>query len=279
MISPRLLKKLQKNTEVMEASDHAPHLPGLHIDKLTIRYDNHVAIEQAQLNAKPGEVLALVGPSGCGKSSLLSAINRMTDLLPNCRVEGAIWLDQKNVLAPDCNVHQLRRRIGMVFQQANPFPMSIRDNIHFPLKEHGVTGKKQREQRMQEVLEATGLWHEVKHRLNSSALRLSGGQQQRLCFARALSLKPKLLLLDEPCSALDPISTQSIEQLIKNLKGEVTTLIVTHNLGQARRIADQVAVCWVNSGCGCVVECDTTQNIFLSPKHPVTKAYCGGEVG
>ena len=253
--------------------------PCVTIDNLTVRYRSTVAIQKASLRAAPGEVLALVGPSGCGKSSLLSAINRMTDVSEHCSVDGSIKVGDLDVLAADTDLGDVRRNIGMVFQKANPFPLSIADNIGFPLKDHGMRHSHERAAVIQSVLEQTGLWLEVKDRLRESALRLSGGQQQRLCIARALALQPRVLLLDEPCSALDPLSTEKIEELIQSLKGAVTIIMVTHNLAQARRVADQVAVCWVDKGCGCVVECGVTQNIFERPVHPVTKNYCLGRVG
>lgn len=272
------MQLLGKSREVQKVQPLLPP-PSVVVENLTIRYRATVAIQQANLRAAPGEVLALVGPSGCGKSSLLAAINRMTNHVTHCSVAGAILLDDFNILTADTDLDLLRRNIGMVFQNPNPFPLSIAENITFPLKDHGMRDKHERAAVMQSVLEQTGLWQEVKDRLRDNALRLSGGQQQRLCFARALALQPRVLLLDEPCSALDPISTAKIEQLIHSLKGRVTMLMVTHNLAQARRVADQVAVCWMDKGCGCVVECGATQNIFERPLHPVTKEYCLGRVG
>ena len=172
----------------------------------------------------------------------------------------------------------LRRRIGMVFQQPNPFPLSIIDNLRFPLAEHGVP-RRERDRRAEQVLRAVGLWEEVKGRLSQSALGLSGGQQQRLCIARALVLEPQVLLLDEPCSALDPVSSKVVEELIVSLKGRYTLLMVTHNLAQARRIADSVTVCWMQEGCGCVVESNACHLVFEHPSHPITAAYCAGAAG
>lgn len=172
----------------------------------------------------------------------------------------------------------LRRQIGMVFQQPNPFPLSIIDNLRFPLSEHGVP-RRERDGRAEQALRAVGLWEEVKGRLHQSALGLSGGQQQRLCIARALVLQPRVLLLDEPCSALDPVSSKVVEELIVSLKGRYTLLMVTHNLAQARRIADSVTVCWVEAGCGCVVESNGCRQVFEHPSHPITAAYCAGEAG
>jgi len=263
-------------TAINLTKDHKESLHSqslLEIQSLTIEYGNHKALSGACVNAYQGEALAIVGPSGCGKSSLLRSINRMTDHIKNCRVSGEINFFGKNILASDYDVNQLRREIGMVFQEPNPFPLSIRENIGFPLKDHGMKSAKEREENIQRVLQQTGLWNEVKDRLNKSALTLSGGQQQRLCIARALALQPKLLLLDEPCSALDPVSTEHIEELIINLKQTTSIIIVTHNLGQARRVADQVAVCWVDNGCGCIIESDKTQNIFNKSDNPIIQIY------
>lgn len=267
------------NQEIENSLAQQTATPQLRVDNVSIRYGDRYAIENASFNARSGEVLALVGPSGCGKSSLLSSINRMTDSLANCQVTGDIYLDAINIRDASYSTQALRRRVAMVFQQANPFPMSITENICFPLKDHGMRDAEQRQQLMRQVLTQTGLWNEVKDRLKQNALSLSGGQQQRLCIARALALQPQVILFDEPCSALDPLSTETIETLIADLKGTVTMILVTHNLAQARRIADQVAVCWVDKGCGCVVECDETKTIFESPVHPVTKDYCLGRLG
>lgn len=274
-----IVDSVKKQTNTKKALTRETVAPTLKIDKLSIHYGEHVALHEATLLAYPNEILALVGPSGCGKSSLLAAINRMTDTIKTCTVKGEVLFNDENIFAQDYALQSLRKKIGMVFQQANPFPLSIKDNICFPLKDHGMQSLVEREDRMQHVLEVTGLWQEVKGRLNESALRLSGGQQQRLCIARALALEPQLLLLDEPCSALDPISTERIEDLLQELKKSITMVMVTHNLAQARRVADQVAVCWVDSGCGCIVECDETETIFANPSHPVTVAYCGGKAG
>lgn len=253
--------------------------PKVIVNQVSIRYANSHAIDNASFVARAGEVLALVGPSGCGKSSLLASINRMTDAYTDCVVSGDVLLDDVNISDPAYPSDRIRRRVAMVFQQANPFPLSIAENICFPLKDHGMRSAEKRDAIMQQVLQQTGLWDEVKDRLKQNALSLSGGQQQRLCIARALALNPQVLLLDEPCSALDPVSTEKIEALICSLKGQVTMILVTHNLAQARRVADQVAVCWVDKGCGCVVECDETKTIFERPMHPVTKDYCLGRLG
>jgi len=250
--------------------------PSLTLEGVSVRYGERVAIQGANLSVASGELMALVGPSGCGKTSLLSAINRMADGLPGCRVSGSVHLDHQDAGALDRA--SLRRQVGMVFQQPNPFPLSVIDNLRFPLSEHGVP-RRQRDALAERALRDVGLWDEVKDRLAQSALSLSGGQQQRLCIARTLVLAPRVLLLDEPCSALDPVSSRVVEELIGSLKGRYTLLMVTHNLAQARRLADTVTVCWVDGECGCVVESNTCEQVFQAPAHPITAAYCGGEVG
>ena len=250
--------------------------PSLTLDGVSVHYGAQVAIQGASLTVAPGELMALVGPSGCGKTSLLSAINRMADEQPGCRVGGSVRLDDHDVAG--LGVTALRRQVGMVFQQPNPFPLSVMDNLRFPLSEHGVP-RRQRDALAERALRDVGLWDEVKDRLGQSALALSGGQQQRLCIARALVLAPRVLLLDEPCSALDPVSSRVVEDMIASLKGRYTLLMVTHNLAQARRLADTVTVCWVEGECGCVVESNTCEQVFKAPAHPITAAYCGGEVG
>lgn len=220
--------------------------------------------------------MAVVGPSGCGKSSLLSAVNRMSDLVPGARISGQVRIDGEDVLASGMDVQHLRRQVGMVFQQPNPFPLSIAENILFALREHGVGDKHELHARMQQALLSTGLWGEVQARLDKPALGLSGGQQQRLCFARALALEPSVLLLDEPCSALDPIASSTVEALIESLKGRYTLLMVTHNLAQARRLADHVAVCWVRDGCGCVLDSGPVERLFGGACDPLAQRYLSG---
>jgi len=254
-------------------------VPALKIKDVSVAYGNQCAIRRATLQVQPGQLMALVGPSGCGKTSLLHSINRLTGEVPGCRVSGQIHLGDLAVNAPDTSLLDLRRRIGMVFQQPNPFPLSVADNIRFPLREHGLRNKSELNERVESALQAVGLWAEVRDRLYKPALSLSGGQQQRLCLARTLAMEPQVLLLDEPCSALDPLATETIEQLIRSLKGQYTMLMVTHNLAQARRIADAVTVCWVDEGCGCVVETGSREAIFVNSSHPVTRAYCSGEAG
>jgi phosphate transport system ATP-binding protein len=251
--------------------------------ELSVRYrrrgGDNVAFSGVNLPVHAGRVTALVGPSGCGKTSLLSSFNRMTDLIEGCRVEGELTVFGESVLGRGVDVVKLRRRVGMIFQKPNPFPLSIAKNLTFPLKEHGVRDRAERRARTQRALEDVGLWDEVKDRLKESALSLSGGQMQRLCIARALVLEPEVLLLDEPCSALDPISSARVEELMLGLRERYTMVVVTHNLAQARRIADYVGMFWVHEGAGRLVELGETAQIFDDPEHELTKAYVAGARG
>ena len=222
--------------------------------------------------------MALVGPSGCGKSTFLSTLNRLTDLVPGCHVEGEIWVDHCRIDSPDCDLRQLRRRIGMVFQKPNPFPMSIRKNIAMPLKEHRYP-KSEVDDRIEDSLKKVGLWDEVSDRLNQSALQLSGGQMQRLCIARTLALEPEIMLFDEPCSALDPASSDVVEDLIASFRDQFTVLIVTHNLQQAKRIADDVSVFWLRDGGGTIIESGPLKTVFENPQDPVACAFLQGRRG
>ena len=281
LFNPARLFSGQDDNLQARAVSRANRLPAasLTLDGVTVSYRGQAAIRNASLRAAPRQILALVGPSGCGKSSLLASINRMTDSIDGCRVSGEIRIDDAPIMAPAQDPVALRKKVGMVFQTPNAFPLSVRDNICFVLEDHGVRSAAERERRMEAVLRQTHLWEEVRDRLDDSALRLSGGQQQRLCIARALVLEPQLLLLDEPCSALDPLSTEAIEQLLQQLKETITIVMVTHNLAQARRIADQVAVCWTDSRGGYLVECGSAEQIFTDPSDPVTAAYCLGRAG
>lgn len=243
------------------------------IQNLNIKYSGQYAIKNVNLNIAPCLITALVGPSGCGKTSLISAINRMTDMTPSCQVEGQISIGQSVITNSTCDLFALRKRVGMIFQKPTPFPLSIKKNIEVPLKEHGVKSKFKRAEIIEQSLRDVGLWEEVKDRLHKSALTLSGGQQQRLCLARTLALKPEILLLDEPCSALDPIATEVIEKLILDLKGRYTIVLVTHDLLQAKRVADNVAFFWNTSNYGTLVEYGPTSQIFNSPIEPLTAQY------
>jgi phosphate transport system ATP-binding protein len=253
--------------------------PLIDVDQLSLHYGQKPAFHDVTLSINQGCITALVGPSGCGKTSFLTSLNRLTDLIPGCRLSGRILLDGLDVLAPHTDVIRLRRRVGMIFQKPNPFPLSIWKNLEFPLREHGLRDRKQTAINIQTVLRDVGLWDEVKDRLNSSALALSGGQQQRLCIARAMVLSPEVLLMDEPCSALDPLSSGVVEDLIAGLRGRYTVLIVTHNLAQARRIADYAALFWVQNGAGQLIEAGTAKHIFEAPREPLTAAYVSGMRG
>ncbi|MFO0698360.1 MAG: phosphate ABC transporter ATP-binding protein [Nitrospira sp.] len=249
------------------------------VTRLSLHYGEKPAFQDVSLSVNKGCITALVGPSGCGKTSFLTSLNRLTDLIPGCRISGRIMIDTLDVLAPQTDVIRLRRRIGMIFQKPNPFPLSIRRNLEFPLREHGLQNRAQIAQTIETTLCDVGLWDEVKDRLDSPALALSGGQQQRLCIARSLALSPEMLLMDEPCSALDPLSGGIVEDLIVSLRGRYTILIVTHNLAQARRIADYAALFWVQNGAGRLIEVGPAKQLFEEPRDPLTAAYVSGMRG
>ncbi len=257
------------------------HLPSPFIQTWSLRlsYGDKLVLDDVNLSIYKGRITALVGPSGCGKTSFLTSLNRLTDLISGCRVAGEIHVDGMNVLSPQTDVIQLRRRIGMIFQKPNPFPLSIRRNLEFPLREHGLRRRDLIEHTVERTLKEVGLWDEVQDRLDSPALTLSGGQQQRLCIARALALSPEVLLMDEPCSALDPLSSGIVEDLITSLRERYTMLIVTHNLAQARRIADHAALFWVQNGTGRMIEYGPSEQFFESPRDPLTAAYVSGARG
>ncbi|MGH7884893.1 MAG: phosphate ABC transporter ATP-binding protein [Thermodesulfobacteriota bacterium] len=248
-------------------------------ENLSLYYRGKPAFKNVKLQIKSGCITALVGPSGCGKSSFLYSLNRLTDLISGCEVLGKIRINEFDVLDPKTDLTALRRSVGLIFQKPNPFPLSISKNIDLPLKEHGVKDKGKRNSIIEKVLTDVGLWDEVKDRLGAPALSLSGGQQQRLCIARALALEPEVLLLDEPCSALDPISSGVVEDLIMSLSGRYTILIVTHNLAQARRIADYTALFWSQDGVGNLVEYGPSKQFFENPQKELTSAYINGMRG
>lgn len=250
--------------------------PILRTRNLTLSYGKTIAFENINFSLYQGCLTALVGPSGCGKTSFLTTMNRLCELVPQAKLQGDVILSDKNIFSPNYDVTTLRKKVGMIFQKPNPFPFSIKKNITLPLKEHGTHDKEALEYQTQNALERVGLWHEVKDRLNAPALNLSGGQQQRLCIARALALAPEILLMDEPCSALDPISSGVVEDLIDELRGNYTILIVTHNLAQARRMADYLGVFWVRDQKGCLIEFGTGKQLFESPKDPITASYLSG---
>jgi phosphate transport system ATP-binding protein len=247
-------------------------------ERVTIAYAGKIAVNAVDLPVRQGEVLALIGPSGCGKTTLLRSLNRLTELTPTAARGGRITLDEQDI--DELEVTHLRRRVSMVFQQPNPFPMSIYDNVAYALREHGEKRRRrprraELEPNVREALARAGLLDEVGKDLDHPALRLSGGQQQRLCIARALAASPEVMLLDEPCSALDPRSTAVIEELIVRLKSEVAVVIVTHNLQQAARIGDRVAFMYL----GELVEYGATAQIFKAPRAERTRDYVGGAFG
>ena len=248
----------------------------INIENLSLSYGKQTVFEPLSLPIYQNHINALIGPSGCGKSSLLNTIVRLTDYQNNANVKGQIHVNSENVLDDSTDLISLRQNIGMIFQKPMPFPMSIRKNFELPLKEHGVKNKDELEYKIEAALKDVGLWDEVSNRLHQSATQLSGGQQQRLCIARILALQPKALLMDEPCSALDPIATKVIEELILNLKGKYTILIVTHNLSQAKRVADYVAFMWYHQGHGKLIEHNYADVIFNNPSNPITTAYVQG---
>lgn len=253
--------------------------PQIRVENLSIEYAGHTALKDVSLDIYRGCITALIGPSGCGKTSLLSSLNRMTDMIPGCSVRGQINIDGRNIRDHDLDIRGLRRRVGMIFQRPNPFPLTIYRNFEMPLREHGIRARSERDGRIEKALTDVGLWNEIKDRLHSPALALSGGQQQRLCIARALVLEPEILLMDEPCSALDPLSSGIVEDLIQSLRGRYTVVIVTHNLAQARRIANYAAFFWVKDRAGTLVEFDLCRKLFEAPAHALTSAYVNGQRG
>ena len=249
-------------------------------EKIVIRglsffYGHSKALKDVTLSLREGAVTAFIGPSGCGKSTLLRVLNRMYDLYPNQRAEGEVWLDGENLLAPDLDVNLLRARVGMVFQKPTPFPMSIYDNIAFGIRLYERPSKSELEGRVESALRRSALWGEVKDKLKSSGLSLSGGQQQRLCIARTVAISPEVILLDEPCSALDPISTAKIEELIDELTEDYTIAIVTHNMQQAARVSQFTAFMYL----GELVEFGETNRVFTAPDDKRTQDYITGRFG
>ncbi|MFC1884344.1 phosphate ABC transporter ATP-binding protein PstB [Thermodesulfobacteriota bacterium] len=245
------------------------------IENLNFFYGNFQALTDISLQCSENRVTAFIGPSGCGKSTLLRCINRMNDLIPVSRVEGKILLDNENIYDTDVDVVTLRRRVGMVFQKPNPFPKTIFENIAYGLKVNGVKDKAFIAEQVEKSLKDAALWDEVKDRMNESALGLSGGQQQRLCIARAMAVEPEILLMDEPASALDPIATQKIEELIHELKKNYTIIIVTHNMQQAARVSDVTAFFYL----GRLIETGRTETLFTRPQEKQTSDYITGRFG
>jgi phosphate transport system ATP-binding protein len=242
---------------------------------LQIAYGSKVAVQGVNVVLPEHRVTALIGPSGCGKSTFLRALNRMNDLIPGCSQRGEVLLDGQDVLGSHIDAVELRRRVGMVFQKSNPFPKSIFENVAYGLRVGGLKDQKALAQRVERSLQGAALWDEAKDRLHESALGLSGGQQQRLCIARALAVEPEVLLMDEPASALDPIATAKIEDLIHELKARYTIVIVTHNMQQAARVSDQTAFFYM----GELIEVGPTEQIFTAPREQRTEDYVTGKFG
>ena len=244
------------------------------IRHLNLFYNEFHALKDINLNIESKEITAFIGPSGCGKSTLLKSLNRMNDLVEGCRITGEVLLNGENIYG-DMDINLLRKRVGMVFQKPNPFPMSVYDNIAFGPRTHGIRNKVKLDEIVERSLRNAAIWDEVKDRLKKSAMGLSGGQQQRLCIARALAVEPEILLMDEPTSALDPISTSKIEDLAVELKKDYTIIMVTHNMQQAARISDKTAFFLL----GEVIECNRTETLFSLPKDKRTEDYITGRFG
>ena len=276
---------------IASTESRAPHLPNIAVshapsgatrldEKVSVRnlnfyYGDNRALKNINVPLYAGLVTAFIGPSGCGKSTLLRILNRIYDLYPNQRAEGEVLLDGKNILVGKQDLNLLRARVGMVFQKPTPFPMSIYDNIAFGIRLYESLSAQELDNRVEQALRRAALWDEVKDKLKQSGLSLSGGQQQRLCIARAVAVKPEILLLDEPCSALDPLSTQRVEELIAELKSDYCIVIVTHNMQQAARSSDYTAFMYL----GALVEFDETESIFTHPRERQTEDYITGRFG
>jgi phosphate transport system ATP-binding protein len=250
------------------------------MNNLSVFYGKFRALAEINLAVQPNKITAIIGPSGCGKSTLLRAFNRMNDLTPSARMEGEIILDGENINASGVDVVDVRRRVGMVFQRPNPFPKSIYDNVAFGPRLYGIRRKSDLDEIVEKSLKQSALWEEVKDKLHQSGLSLSGGQQQRLCIARALAVEPEVILMDEPASALDPISTLRIEELMHDIVKDYTIIIVTHNMQQAARVSDYTAMMMIDDlRAGRMIEFDETQIIFTNPKDKRTEDYVTGRFG
>ncbi len=276
---PETLQKQQQEQSAreMDSASHSPEeAPTLEIDHVDFSYGDHQVLHDVTLPVPPRAVTALIGPSGCGKTTLLRCINRMNDLIDGAHItRGAIRLEGQDINAPQVDVVDLRRRVGMVFQKSNPFPKSIYENISYGLRIAGVSKRSRIDEAVEKSLRAAALWDEVKDRLDANAMGFSGGQQQRLCIARALAVEPEIILMDEPCSALDPIATAKVEELIHQLKRQYTIVIVTHNMQQAGRCSDHTAFFYL----GRLIELGTTSKIFSNPSEKRTEDYITGRFG
>jgi phosphate transport system ATP-binding protein len=271
------VKSVASNVETAASSA----ITKVELSNLSVSYGKFLAITNVTMEVLVNKITALIGPSGCGKSTLLRSLNRMNDLVANARVEGEIKLDGQSIYAPEVDVVDIRRRVGMVFQRANPFPKSIYDNVAYGPRLYGLSKKSDLDVLVEHSLKQAALWDEVKNKLHQSGMALSGGQQQRLCIARALAVQPEVILMDEPCSALDPIATLKIEELMHELKESYTIVIVTHNMQQAARVSDYTAMMMLteNRKSGTVIEMDETNTIFTRPKDQRTEDYVTGRFG
>jgi phosphate transport system ATP-binding protein len=272
-----------KDVDGSRAEQKRPREPIFHLDDVTVSYGDKPAVRNVTFDIAKHEITALIGPSGCGKSTLIRCLNRMNDLIPSARVEGKVVYHGQDLYGPEVDAVEVRKRIGMVFQKPNPFPKSIYDNIAFGPRVLGMKGDM--DEIVERALQHAAVWDEVKDRLKTNAFGMSGGQQQRLCIARCLAVEPDVILMDEPCSALDPISTGKIEDLMMDLKQEYSIVIVTHNMQQAARVSDKTAFFTVEldedekNRTGRVVEFDDTEKVFTNPTDPRTEAYVTGKVG
>lgn len=260
------------STSVMEPINQAASIQAKNVD---FYYGKFQALKKVSLDAKPNRITAMIGPSGCGKSTFLRCINRMNDLIDDTKIEGEILIDGIDIYGSDVDVVELRKNVGMVFQKPNPFPMSIYDNIAYGPRIHGIKKRAELDDIVEECLTKSALWGEVKDKLNESGLSLSGGQQQRLCIARTIAVGPEVILMDEPCSALDPIATSKIEDLMLELREQYTIIIVTHNMQQAQRASDFTAFFLE----GEIIEYATTEDLFLTPTDKRTEDYISGRFG
>jgi len=275
LISDQIKVIIQDKKE--RSAEKPVEMPALKIavEKLNFFYGKLQALKNVSVNIQTHQVTAFIGPSGCGKSTFLRSLNRMNDLIPDARAEGKVLLDGIDIYQKNIDITQIRRKVGMVFQKSNPFPKTVYENVAYGLKIAGGKGKASIDEFVEKSLKQAALWEEVKDKLHDSALKLSGGQQQRVCIARALAVEPEVLLMDEPASALDPISTAKIEELILDLKQKYTIVIVTHNMQQAARISDFTGFFYL----GELVEFDTTSKIFTNPSHKKTEDYVTGRFG
>jgi len=273
-LTPQRIKVQDDHVQSHDHRSHA-HAVKLALQQVNFFYGDHQALFKIDVEIMKNQVTSFIGPSGCGKSTLLRCLNRLNDLIEGARVEGAMMLDGIDINGHDVDITDLRKRVGMVFQKSNPFPKSIYENVAYGPRLHGIRNRSQLDQIIEEGLNGAGLWDEVKDRLQASAFGLSGGQQQRLCIARALAVKPDVLLMDEPCSALDPVATAKIEELLFSLKQDLTVIIVTHNMQQAARVSDWTAFMYL----GELVEFGLTKQLFTTPSKKQTEDYITGRFG